>query len=64
MRSASVERSPRPQRVLAVLEDGCEHSNADLVREAKVRTVNSRFLLNVANLGTCAIHPFLADADS
>ena len=47
MRSASVERSPRPQRVLAVLEDECEHSKADLIREAKVRMVNSRFLLNV-----------------
>ena len=45
MRSASVERSPRPQWVLAVLEDGCEHSKAD--REAKVRMVNGRFLLNV-----------------
>ena len=47
MRSASVERSPRPQRVFAVLEDECEHSKADLIREAKVRMVNSRFLLNV-----------------
>ena len=50
MRSVSVARSPRRQRVLAVLGDGCEHSNADLVREAKVRTVNSRFIVECRKL--------------
>ncbi len=41
MHSASVERSPRLQRVLAVLEDGREHSTRDIVRDADVCAVNA-----------------------
>ena len=41
MHSAALGRSPRLQRVLAVLQDGAEHSTLDLIREAQVCAVNS-----------------------
>ncbi|MEO0678831.1 MAG: hypothetical protein AAF192_00285 [Pseudomonadota bacterium] len=39
--AASVETSPRLQRVLRVLEDGGEHSTFDIIREAQVAAVNA-----------------------
>lgn len=41
MHAARLEASIRLQRVLAVLEDGEEHSTLDIVREACVCAVNS-----------------------
>ena len=41
MHAAQVDRSPRLQRVLAVLEDGREHSTRDILATAEVCAVNS-----------------------
>lgn len=41
MHAARVDRSPRLQRVLAVLEDGREHSTRELLDAARVCAVNS-----------------------
>ncbi len=41
MKAASVDQSPRLQRVLRVLEDGRPHSTRDLVVSADVCAVNS-----------------------
>ena len=41
MHSAAVERSPRLQRVLALLRDGNEHSTRAIVQECDVCAVNA-----------------------
>lgn len=41
MRYAKLANSPRQQRVLRVLADGCEHSTQDIIRRANVCAVNS-----------------------
>ena len=41
MHAAQIDRSPRLQRVLAVLKDGAEHSTRELLAAAHVCAVNS-----------------------
>ena len=41
MHAASVSSSKRLQRVLAVLEDGLEHTTYEIVHQAQVCAVNS-----------------------
>lgn len=41
MRSARLARSPRLQRVLALLADGLPHSTRQIIRDAQVCAVNS-----------------------
>lgn len=41
MHSATIERSPRLQRVLAVLLDNKKHTTRSIIRKAKVCAVNS-----------------------
>jgi biotin operon repressor len=41
MHSARLERSPRLQRVLALLSDGQSHSTRDIIARAHVCAVNS-----------------------
>ena len=41
MHAARIERSPRLQRVHALLSDGQEHSTMEIIAEAKVAAVNS-----------------------
>lgn len=41
MHSATIEKSPRLQRVLAVLLDNKKHTTRDIIRKASVCAVNS-----------------------
>lgn len=41
MHSASIENSPRLQRILKVLSDGKRHTTRDIIRKASVCAVNS-----------------------
>lgn len=41
MHAAKIERSPRLQRVHALLSDGAEHSTREIMAEAHVCAVNS-----------------------
>jgi len=41
MNSANIDKSPRLQRVLAVLWDGLPHTTLDIIQQANVCAVNS-----------------------
>ena len=41
LHAASLEKSERLKRVLAVLQDGAKHTTRDIIRKAKVCAVNS-----------------------